>query len=227
MDTMAPSGVEHDKVVVQFEVVDHGTQKPKSVADRASRLGKEVSEIRKRKPRSIAKLFGTSGPTTKQGLEYAEGVRVWNSEYRKKSKEWKEAIKASNDEHHHCMEFDDIATGSGDTGAEAFEDALNMLADSGWDLSNIPESEAPEGRVETMADEIRYYVSVRVRGPVARHEIFRARALAEATRGKTARLAGRADDALRHERAVDLTLDNARHELGEAGALEIQNALAL
>ena len=154
-------------------------------------------------------------------------------------------------------EFEECATGTGTTAREAFDDALEGLASGGWDVSNIPETDAPTGEVSKVAcdacggdaqadteggptetcavcdgegmfypDGTHYYVSVRVRGPKERIEAFRARALAEAKRGKAARLAGQIPNAVLHERNVDLTLTSAEHEIGRSGRLEIEDALA-
>lgn len=141
-------------------------------------------------------------------------------------------------------DFEECATGCGDSAAGAFEDALDSLASGGWDVDNVfhvpgegqvaqePCAEC-SGRGCDECDEgmrtpedVHYYVSVRVRGPKARIELFRARALAEAHRGKAARLAGKIPDAVRHERNVDLALTSAEHELGRSGRLDIEDALS-
>jgi GNAT superfamily N-acetyltransferase len=46
-------------------------------------IAREMSEMQKTKPRPLAKLFGTNGPTPAQKLTYDAQVRKWNSEYRK------------------------------------------------------------------------------------------------------------------------------------------------
>lgn len=64
--------------------------------------------------------------------------------------------------------FDDVATGVGDSPFEAAEDALESLAQNGWDVSSInneesKESELPESDDESdEPSEIYHYVSIRV-----------------------------------------------------------------
>ena len=62
--------------------------------------------------------------------------------------------------------WEDVAIGSGDTEAEAYEDALESLAQCDWDVSSLPsatdagmdsEEVAPEG------SDMWYYVAVYVR----------------------------------------------------------------
>jgi hypothetical protein len=56
--------------------------------------------------------------------------------------------------------FTDCATGIGDTPAEALDDALESLAQQGWDVSNIPNNESTVG--EDLNDEAHYYMTVKV-----------------------------------------------------------------
>jgi len=74
-------------------------------------------------------------------------------------------------------EFQDVATGVGDTAAEALEDALESLAQCDWDTSTITETLDDEESVCDVCEhdrddrdpdecdgcELHYYVSVRVR----------------------------------------------------------------
>lgn len=73
--------------------------------------------------------------------------------------------------------FDDVATGVGNTPAEAFQGAIDILMENNWDVSTIEESEEVNGfRENKLWDtvpqsideqdemgELYYYISVRVR----------------------------------------------------------------
>jgi hypothetical protein len=64
-------------------------------------------------------------------------------------------------------EYSDCATGCGNNSVEAFEDALDSLAQNGWDVSAIPENAAQKSE-EDVSDgyneEHYYYVSIDVKG---------------------------------------------------------------
>jgi hypothetical protein len=55
---------------------------PKSASDWAM----VMSELRKSKPRPLAKLFGRAGPSSEQLRQYKEDERSWNKLYRYASK---------------------------------------------------------------------------------------------------------------------------------------------
>lgn len=59
--------------------------------------------------------------------------------------------------------FTDVATGIGNDFAEAFEDALDILAQNGWDTCNIEQEEGGSDIVDKYAEDTYYYVSIRVR----------------------------------------------------------------
>lgn len=63
-------------------------------------------------------------------------------------------------------EFQDVATGCGNDAKEAYEDAVESLAQCGWNVDKLPRR--PRGirasdRVPARCDEAYWYVSVRVR----------------------------------------------------------------
>ena len=65
--------------------------------------------------------------------------------------------------------FDDVATGIGDTEKEALEDAIDLLAQNGWEISVELEEEVKKANnkntlsEEESEGEMHYYVSVRVK----------------------------------------------------------------
>ena len=67
-----------------------------------------------------------------------------------------------------CSEFEDVATGIGNTECEALEDALDSLAQNGWDVEKIDNTLDDTTPVGSMAeaedtDGLWWYVSVRVK----------------------------------------------------------------
>jgi hypothetical protein len=56
----------------------------------------EMSRLRDIKPRPIAKLFGTKGPTAEQAIRHANAINLWNAQYRRASKEQKLALARDN-----------------------------------------------------------------------------------------------------------------------------------
>lgn len=73
-------------------------------------------------------------------------------------------------------EFDDVVTGTGDTAREAYEDALESLAQGGWDVASVRGKSALSRQTvrgflrsqgfrgaEVDDSEMRAYVSIRVR----------------------------------------------------------------
>lgn len=55
-----------------------------------------MSELRKSKPRPIAKLYGSKGPTTEQLSEHRAREKAWNSQYRKASVMQKKTLAEEN-----------------------------------------------------------------------------------------------------------------------------------
>ena len=62
----------------------------KTAADYAG----ELSQLRYVKPRPLAKLYGTNGPTPDQEDAHVDQMREWNRRYRLVSKLWKAALAA-------------------------------------------------------------------------------------------------------------------------------------
>lgn len=63
-----------------------------------------------------------------------------------------------------CLtKFDDVATGCGLSRQDAYDDALEMLAQNGWDVSSIEETFSENKFVPEDCEESYYYVSVMVR----------------------------------------------------------------
>ena len=50
---------------------------------------RQLDELRARKPRPLARLFGKRGPTPEQRAAYDEQVREWSRQYRAAQKRWK------------------------------------------------------------------------------------------------------------------------------------------
>jgi hypothetical protein len=72
-----------------------------------------------------------------------------------------------------CTQFEECATGIGDTPAEAIDDALECLAQQAWDvdgmekriLADIGKRKMPQRpKVKARDEECHYYVSIRVKG---------------------------------------------------------------
>ena len=59
-------------------------------------------------------------------------------------------------------QFKDVATGIGSSAAEAFGDALESLAQNGWDVSGIDGNFSDIETVPDGAEDCYHYVSVRV-----------------------------------------------------------------
>jgi len=68
--------------------------------NRSIDLSRKLTELRKRQPRPLAKMFGTKGPTPEQKAKYDADARAWQSEYRKTQAAHKKAVEASNAEIH-------------------------------------------------------------------------------------------------------------------------------
>lgn len=70
-----------------------------------------------------------------------------------------------------CTEFEDVATGIGNTEAEAFDDALESLAQMGWETDGFEDraiaeyGEKPSTKPipKRYGDDAYHYVSIRVR----------------------------------------------------------------
>ena len=71
--------------------------------------------------------------------------------------------------------YDDVATGIGDTSESAYEDALDSLAQAGWDVDALPSAQEQGLGTETVENVIQpsedescdgswWFVSVRVKG---------------------------------------------------------------
>jgi hypothetical protein len=50
---------------------------------------RDMAEIRKSRPHSEAKRFGSDGPSPEQRAAYEEEVRQWNRKYRAASAAWR------------------------------------------------------------------------------------------------------------------------------------------
>mgnify|MGYP000908199233 CR=1 FL=1 len=70
-------------------------------------------------------------------------------------------------------EYTDIATGIGDNAREAYDDALEQLASSGWNVDKLPRRprgvnaklRVPASWLKDEMCDAHVYVSIRVRGP--------------------------------------------------------------
>lgn len=58
----------------------------------------EMDEMRRNKPRPLAKLYGRQGPTDEQRAKWEADMRAWNAKYRRLSKEQKRLLEQSNRE---------------------------------------------------------------------------------------------------------------------------------
>ena len=62
----------------------------------ASEWCQRMQGLRDIKPRPAAKLYGTQGPTLAQAKQHRQAMRVWNSLYRKATKEQKRTLAVEN-----------------------------------------------------------------------------------------------------------------------------------
>ncbi len=68
-------------------------------------------------------------------------------------------------------QYDEAHTGSGDNAKDAYEDAVESIATSGWDVSSLPtrprginkKDRVPAAYYKDEENEMYYYVSIRVR----------------------------------------------------------------
>jgi hypothetical protein len=71
-------------------------------------------------------------------------------------------------------DYTDVGTGTGDTPAEALDDALEMLAQGGWNLDivteKLPDEPSASDEYPGEDSEMYYYVSVRVREYDPKHD---------------------------------------------------------
>ena len=66
----------------------------------ASDWAQSMSELRAGKPRPIAKLYGSNGPTELQTTNHADEMRAWNARYRYANAMQKIALKRDNELFH-------------------------------------------------------------------------------------------------------------------------------
>jgi hypothetical protein len=62
----------------------------------ACELARQMSALRDIKPRPIARLFGSNGPTPDQHAAWIAAMRVWNAQYRRVSSAQKLALAREN-----------------------------------------------------------------------------------------------------------------------------------
>lgn len=62
----------------------------------ASEWCQRMQDLRDIKPRPVAKLYGAQGPSPAQAEQHRQAMRVWNSLYRKATKEQKRTLALSN-----------------------------------------------------------------------------------------------------------------------------------
>ena len=73
-----------------------GRSELEKTRDEVNRAYDEADRLRRARPRSIQKVFGTNGPTPEQKARYDSDVKEWNKQYRKNQKDLKAGIEKSN-----------------------------------------------------------------------------------------------------------------------------------
>lgn len=62
----------------------------------ASDLALQMAELRKRKPRPVAKLYGSAGPTPEQAAQHKRQLAEWQRQYRALSNQHKRQLALDN-----------------------------------------------------------------------------------------------------------------------------------
>lgn len=79
-----------------FRAFHESTDVPKVAGKTAAEWARVIGDLRDKKPRPLDKLYGSKGPTPEQKTEWDAKMRAWTSEYRKASKNQKEALDLQN-----------------------------------------------------------------------------------------------------------------------------------